>query len=375
MNKAQEVMSGAESELGHLSNALASPAQLEHSSSSLDGVPEELERSVRYAGVRLTQAAGVLLQLPQDVIAQAIVVFTRFWVGPEGGSLAVYSAKDVSAVALYMTAKLSFYPVSPRSVLNVYTYLLSPTASPLPFVNPEGAPEHPEPESYYLSEGSYQIERQNLMKTESAVLRTASFHTRVVLPHTIALTYLQTLKVSSSSVAARTFAHLNAALFSPQILYLTHQPNALAVAAIYLAAREQGVKIVDSEWWEVFDVDREELGFLVVAMRSMDGFARAEHEYWKGKVVPLTVGCVEREASRQHLQQLKENTTEQSRQTDAFQEELPKGVLRSRLKTLVNYLDKAGLAANRPASRHPKSHQRPMYDKEMTTNLSSSKQL
>ncbi|DAA77113.1 TPA_exp: Uncharacterized protein A8136_6879 [Trichophyton benhamiae CBS 112371] len=298
MNTAQEVMSGAESELGHLSNALASPAQLEHSSSSLDGVPGELERSVRYAGVRLTQAAGVLLQLPQDVIAQAIVVFTRFWVGPEGGSLAVYSAKDVSAAALYMTAKLSFYPVSPRSVLNVYTYLLSPTASPLPFVNPEGAPEQPEPESYYLSEGSYQIERQNLMKIESAVLRTASFHTRVVLPHTIALTYLQTLKVSSSSVAARTFAHLNAALFSPQILYLTHQPNALAVAAIYLAAREQGVKIVDSEWWEVFDVDREELGFLVVAMRSMDGFARAEHEYWKGKVVPLTVGGVEREASR-----------------------------------------------------------------------------
>lgn len=197
-----------------------------------------------------------------------------------------------------MTAKLSFYPVSPRSVLNVYTYLLSPTASPLPFVNPEGAPEHPEPESYYLSEGSYQIERQNLMKIESAVLRTASFHTRVVLPHTIALTYLQTLKVSSSAVAERTFAHLNAALFSPQILYLTHQPNALAVAAIYLAAREQGVKIVDSEWWEVFDVDREELGFLVVAMRSMDGFARAEHEYWKGKVVPLTVGGIEREASR-----------------------------------------------------------------------------
>ncbi|KAK2802689.1 hypothetical protein FQN49_008890 [Arthroderma sp. PD_2] len=285
-------------ELGHLSNSLATPAQLEHSSSSLDGVPGDLERSVRFGGVKLTQAAGVLLQLPQDVVAQAIVLFTRFWVGPEGGSLAVHSAKDISAAAIYMTAKLSFFPVSPRSVLNVYTYLLSSTASPLPFVNPDGAPERPSPETFYLSEGSYQIERQNLTKVESAILRTSSFHTRVVLPHTIALTYLQTLKVSSSSVATRTFAHLNAALLSPQLLYLTHQPNALAVSAIYLAAREQGVKIVDSEWWEVFDVDREELGFLVVAMKSMDGFARAEHDVWQGRAVPLTVGGIEREISR-----------------------------------------------------------------------------
>ncbi|KAM5444693.1 hypothetical protein MferCBS31731_000147 [Microsporum ferrugineum] len=291
-------MPAAVSELAHLSNSLATPAQLEHTSSSLDGVPEELERSVRYAGVKLTQAAGVLVQLPQDVIAQAIVVFTRFWVGPEGGSLTVYSAKDISAAALYMTAKISMFPVSPRSVLNVYTYLLSPTASPLSFVNPDGPPEHPNPETFYLSEGAYQVERQNLMKIESAILRASSFHIQVVLPHTIALTYLQTLKVSSSSVAARAFAHLNAALFSPQLLYLTHQPNALAVSAIYLAAREQGVKVVDSEWWEVFDVDREELGFLVVAMRSMEGFARAEHDFWQGRTVPLAVGAVEEEVSR-----------------------------------------------------------------------------
>lgn len=60
-------------------------------------------------------------------------------------------------------------------------------------------------------------------------------------------------------------------LLSPQLVYLTHQPNALAVAAIYAAARDEGVRLPACEWWEVFDVDREELGFLVVAMRSLDG--------------------------------------------------------------------------------------------------------
>jgi cyclin L len=79
--------------LDSLSNALATLAQLSASSSSLDGVPTDLEVSVRFAGSLLTQAAGVLLRLPQEVIAQAVVIFSRFWIGPEGGSLAIYSAK------------------------------------------------------------------------------------------------------------------------------------------------------------------------------------------------------------------------------------------------------------------------------------------
>lgn len=80
-------------QLVSLSNALATPAQLSRSSSSIDGVPPDLENSILFAGALLTQAAGVLLRLPQDVIIHAIVVYTRFWIGAEGGSLTIYSAK------------------------------------------------------------------------------------------------------------------------------------------------------------------------------------------------------------------------------------------------------------------------------------------
>ena len=79
--------------LDHLSNPLATPTQLANSSSSLDGIPADLETSIIFAAAQLTQAAGVLLRLPQDTISQAIVVFTRFWIGPEGGSLGTYAAK------------------------------------------------------------------------------------------------------------------------------------------------------------------------------------------------------------------------------------------------------------------------------------------
>ena len=76
-----------------LANPLATVAQLETSGSRLDGIPSHVENSVRFAGAQLTQAAGILLRLPQEVIAQALVVFMRFWIGPEGGSLAEFGAE------------------------------------------------------------------------------------------------------------------------------------------------------------------------------------------------------------------------------------------------------------------------------------------
>jgi hypothetical protein len=75
-----------------LVNPQVTPTQLETSGSQLDGIPRDLEDSVRFAGAQLTQAAGVLLRLPQEVVAHAIIVFMRFWVGSEGGSLAEFDA-------------------------------------------------------------------------------------------------------------------------------------------------------------------------------------------------------------------------------------------------------------------------------------------
>lgn len=199
-------------------------------------------------------------------------------------------------------AKLSMAPVSPRSLVNVYTYLLSPTVSPLPFVNPSGPPQDkPAPETYTDSDGASHTKRWEIFKHEALILRLLGFNTHVVVPHAIALTYLTTLGISSAELAQRVFEHLNSALLSPQILYLAHQPNALAVAAIYLSARDLGLKVVDGEWWEVFDVDREELGFLVVGLLSMEGFVRNEREVWKGKTVPLTGEEVEIEAEKRRM--------------------------------------------------------------------------
>ncbi|KAA6411220.1 MAG: cyclin domain-containing [Lasallia pustulata] len=128
-----------EPQLSPLSNPLITPSQLSTSASRLDGLPASLESHIRYAGALLTQAAGILLHLPQETIARAIVTFTRFYSGPEGGSFLLQSAKDISAASLYLHAKLSPTPLPPRSILTTYTYLLSPL-SPL-----QPSPPHPLP--------------------------------------------------------------------------------------------------------------------------------------------------------------------------------------------------------------------------------------
>ena len=203
-----------------------------------------------------------------------------------------------------MTAKISFQPQSPRSVLNVYAYLLS-SGSYFLSRDSDKLSSDTNSGAYYLSEGDYASQRSSLLTSEALILRTLSFNTHVSLPHHLALTFLQTLGVlpsvptaSSKALAQRTLAHLNTALLSPQLLYLTHQPPALAVSAIYLAAREVGVKLVNKDWWEVFDVDREELGFLVVGMGSMAEWVEEERVKWADRSCPLSVEGVEREVER-----------------------------------------------------------------------------
>ena len=223
-------------------------------------------------------------------------------------------------------AKLSAYPQSPRNVLNVYAYLLA-TRRHGQSVD-DGKPKDEDarssladPESYYLSEGRYLSQRNALMKMEARILHRLGFQLHVALPYALAINYLQALDTSQdpasgAALSRQTFALLTTALFSPQLLYLTHQPPALATAAIYLAARQLQVSLPLLEWWTVFDVDREELGFLVVAFLSVNAFVLADRRRWSGltpsassagRLPPLTTDELERELDLQKAERGESN--------------------------------------------------------------------
>ncbi|TWU76671.1 hypothetical protein ED733_008466 [Metarhizium rileyi] len=259
--------------MAHLTNPLATTAQL-YQRASLSSLPQDLQESIFIVTQCLTQAAGQLLDLPQSVTAQANVILARYWLVDSPMS---HEFSDASAAAIYLVAKVGPIPRSLRDVSNVYAYLLSSSST----LFKTGDVPKEDPKTYYQSEADYYSFQNRLLVLESRILCALTFNTHVALPHALAITYLQTmdfLSQSKSNITRRTIQHLNTALLSPQMLYLTHQPNALATAAIYNAARDIGAKMPSCEWWEVFDVDREELGFLVVGMRSVEGWFRQRKE-------------------------------------------------------------------------------------------------
>ena len=305
--------------MSHLSNPLATAEQL-HQRALVNSLPVEIQDSIRYYTARLTQAAGILLRLPQDITAQANILLYRYWLINDlmqhEFSVCMMSNpvfyygwieerranawQDVSAATIYMTAKVSASPRSLRSITNVYAYLLSP--SPILSASDNATSS---PESYFVSESTYVTNRNRYLHIEGQLLNALGFNVHVALPYPLAITYLQALDVFSAShnrenpntgkeVGRRAIKYLNTALLSPQMLYLTHQPCALATAAIYLAARDIGVKLPDVEWWEVFDCEREELGFLAVGMRSVEGLAKREQDSWGNNKGMITRSDVRR---------------------------------------------------------------------------------
>ncbi|KAK4226772.1 cyclin-L2 [Podospora fimiseda] len=261
--------------MSHMTNPLATPEQL-YKRRTIGSLPLELQDAIFFSTQCLTQAAGILLQLPQSITAQANVLLARYWlIDP----MMSHEFAEVSAAAIFLVAKIGPSPRAPRDISNVYAYLLSSSSA---FFKPSSdSPPENNPESYYRSESDYQSFHSRILAIEGRIFYALGFDTHISLPHPLAITYLQALdflNFDKEILAKRTLEYLNTALLSPQMLYCTCQPNALAVAAIYNAAKDVGAKMPDNEWWEVFDVDREELGFLVMGMRSVEGWVKKMRE-------------------------------------------------------------------------------------------------
>ncbi|KAF3902827.1 Cyclin-L2 [Arthrobotrys entomopaga] len=284
---------------------LATPAQLSSSPSQQSGLPDSLEQKLHLVACRLIQAAGILMELPQPTISTAIILLQRFYILT---SLQTSPILPTSLASLYLSSKITEHPRKPRDLINIFKYLLSP-ASPLhpphlrhpSALGPSKLRNTSNKNLYYVSEGDYTALRSLLLSTEARILRTLGFDTTVQLPYTLAFNYLQSLGVLSTSrsdddsknnsnktpaqkgggreggelytplqhdkLVSTTFAYLTDLLASPSKVYLTHHPHEIAVAGIYIAARDHGVKLPE-RWWEVWDVERETLGFLMVVIRA-----------------------------------------------------------------------------------------------------------
>lgn len=292
----------------HLTNPLITPGQLLAFRRAQPQQPDPslVNRTIHRIS-HLTLLAGYLLELPINLTATAIILLQRYLILrrfpihiDSQNELATISATILSLVTRSSTLASSsnapdgHTPNHKRNaanlplhqkIYNIYTYLLSPTSSPLIHINPSANLQkhtHPDllppinPSQLPHPFTTPSTLQPSLQTHEPLLLTTLNYTLTACTPHALALTYLSTLSAPAPALTKKVLKNLTTALLSPHLLNLTHQPPALAVSAIYLAAQTERVELVGEgvEWWEVWAVGREELGFLVLSLMSA-GVGRA----------------------------------------------------------------------------------------------------
>jgi len=300
-----------------LRNPLASPDA--PTPSKLDRVNAQLEAELRLYGALLIQQAGVLLKLPQIVMATAATLFQRFFFVT---SFVHFGIRDVSAGALFLASKLEEKPARIRDIINVYDYLIQlvewsreQVSTPVqvgrdaavaasraareaeqkieqnPLLPAEikqsmlrhlqqkraGEPEKKSQQlgpaeldpnkfkSLDLAKFSYRPmdyfaqtfydRKEEIVVAEMQILKRLGFHVQVQHPYSAMVNYLQVLNLTENTQVSQ---RAWGALNDSLLTTLPalYPPTHLGTLAIYVAAKELGLSLPEA-WWELFDVSEE----------------------------------------------------------------------------------------------------------------------
>ncbi|MBW0539154.1 hypothetical protein O181_078869 [Austropuccinia psidii MF-1] len=293
-----------------LRNPLADP--LERTPSSHSSISSDLERELRFFGGLLIQQAGILLNLPQIVMATAATLFQRFYFVT---SFLNFGIRDVSAGCLFLASKLEEKSARIRDIINVYDYLLqlinwshlhqnnssnSHTHSHSDLVNhltrqahhsiqsnpilpPQikstfsshlqsklnSNPSNPSQPSHSISSNSNQFHytpmnyfsqeffdrKEAIVVAEMQILKRLGFHVQVQHPYSAMVNYLQVLNLTDNLILSqRAWSYLNDSLLTP--LPALYPPTHLATMSIYMAANDHQIQLPET-WWELFDISQE----------------------------------------------------------------------------------------------------------------------
>ncbi|GAA95264.1 uncharacterized protein L969DRAFT_92476 [Mixia osmundae IAM 14324] len=252
-----------------LYNALASQDQQAQTPSSSDDIPAQLELDLRAFGSILIQQAGVLLRLPQIVMATASVLYQRFWFVT---SFKHFGVRDIALAALFLSSKLEETPIRIRDLINVFDCLLKfveyhQTRLALTLARgaaQQHAQSRPKEFRYlpmdYFAKEFYDLKEETVIG-EMQILKRLGFDVSVQHPYGALVNYLQVLELANrSDVASKAWGFCNDALLTP--LLATHPPGDVAAAAIYYACAmitpAVSLPLKPRPWWELFDVSSEE---------------------------------------------------------------------------------------------------------------------
>ncbi|CAN6241890.1 unnamed protein product [Urochloa humidicola] len=210
--------------------------QLQDSPSRKDGIDEATETVLRVYGCDLIQESGILLRLPQAVMATAQVLFHRFYCKK---SFVRFSAKRVAASCVWLAGKLEESRRESKHIIFVL-HRMECRRENLPI------------EYLDVSSQKYSELMHDLMRTERHLLKEMGFICHVEHPHKFIPNYLVTLEAPDLIQEAWNLA--NDSLRTT--LCVRFKSEVIACGVVYAASRRRGISLPeDPPWWTVFDAD------------------------------------------------------------------------------------------------------------------------
>lgn len=212
--------------------------QLTSSPSRKDGIDEDTETTLRIYGCDLIQESGILLRLPQAVMATGQVLFHRFYCKK---SFVRFNVKKVAASCVWLASKLEENPRKARQVLIVFHRM-------------ECRRENLPMEHLDLYSKKYVDLKMELSKTERHILKEMGFICHVEHPHKFISNYLATLE-TPPELRQEAWNLANDSLRTTLCVRL--KSEVVACGVVYAAARRFQVPLPENPpWWKAFDAEK-----------------------------------------------------------------------------------------------------------------------
>ncbi|KAI0518712.1 hypothetical protein KFK09_006148 [Dendrobium nobile] len=221
-----------------IDNFYLTDEELKNSPSRKDGIDEDTETMLRIYGCDLIQESGILLRLPQAVMATGQVLFHRFYCKK---SFARFSVKRVAASCVWLASKLEESPRKAKYILMVFHRMEC---------RREGLPiEHLD-----VISKKYSDLKNDLIRTERHLLKEMGFICHVEHPHKFISNYLATLG-APLDLRQEAWNLANDSLRTT--LCVRFKSEVVACGVVYAAARRFQVPLPENPpWWLVFDADQ-----------------------------------------------------------------------------------------------------------------------
>ncbi|KAK7159447.1 hypothetical protein R3I94_005702 [Phoxinus phoxinus] len=219
--------------------------------SMLDGLDHETETDLRILGCELIQSAGILLRLPQVAMATGQVLFQRFFYSK---SYIKHSFEIVAMSCVNLASKIEESPRRVRDVINVFHHLKqgkSKKSSPL------------------VLDQNYINTKNQVIKAERRILKELGFCVHVKHPHKIIVMYLQVLECEKNQMLVQTaWNYMNDALRTNA--FLRFEPETIACACIYLAARVLQISLPSKpHWYLLFGATKENIKEICISTMKL----------------------------------------------------------------------------------------------------------